>query len=297
MRLEPQKRFPITRTLDPLDTDTNYVRALVYHLKTDDTETLLATVDLTDQTGQRFLKYWRIKAQQADEGDWIRITTTVYTDSGYTTENENYREETNLHLIKREVKSYGGGGTSVDYKRIKQMIDDAVKRFKVPRPKITVKPTPVSVKLNPVTETLSKVVEAIKNGNEITTKQKQQLKELTDQVKGDFEITKQAIRDLPTPPSLKPVEEALKGDTKKTSEAIKALEDFNKTMLETRRIHGRIDLLWQIFSAAKKNFEFVKVAALQIELQKRDKELAKTLEPIFDIAKKLNFLYAQDQQQ
>lgn len=298
MRLEPQKRFPITRDLDPNDTDTNYVRALVYHLKTDNTQTLLSTVDLTDNGNQRFFKYWRIKAQQADEGDWVKIETRVYTDLGYTTLNESYVAEVNLHLVKREMKfGGGGGGASVDYGRIKEMIVDVIKKFKPGRPKVTVNPTPVSVKLNPVTEVLSKIIEAIKNNNEITKEQKEELAKLTEQVKGDFETTNKSIAALPKPPSLKPMKAALKSDTKKTAEALKTLENYNKAIVDIRAIHGRLDLLWQIFSAAKKNFEFVKVAALQVELQKRDKELAGQLKPLFDLAEKLDFLYGQDQQQ
>ena len=82
------------------------------------------------------------------------------------------------------------------------MLDRAVDKIKV-KPKVTVSPTPVSVKLNPVIEVLTKIVEAIKNGNDITDKQKEELKQLTEQVKGDFEATTQAIKDIPELPDIK----------------------------------------------------------------------------------------------
>ncbi len=294
MRIEPQTRFPVTRALDPHDADTNYVRALIYHLKTDDTETLLTPdgVDLTDQGGQRFLKYWRVKAQQANQGDYIRIEVRVYTDSGYTALNENYGIEANLHLVKREVIQKGGvsygTGFKFDYKRVGLMLEKAVRKVKV-KSKISVNPTPVSVKLKPITKVLAKIVEAIKNGNEITSQQKEELKQLTEQVKGDFETTTQAIKDIPELPDIKSLVEQITNNAGTIETSAKAVNQTTKSanknteqlVTETVKILKSVDKFEIFIKELAKNAKQMELVwdIIKENLEQRDEVLYTELNP------------------
>src|SRR5258707_3851150 len=100
MQLEPLEDFTIARGLeDHTDSTTYYVRAVVRDAKTD---ALLATVNLTDQgDAHRFSKKWQIPADQTGQGYYLLITTSVYTDSGYTTKSSNYGDKDETYLVMR----------------------------------------------------------------------------------------------------------------------------------------------------------------------------------------------------
>lgn len=126
IQVAPQRDLPIVRQLaDHTDSDTNYVQAKVY--KASD-NSLLATVNLTDNGSQYFYGTWQTIVDVSGEGTWVIIISTVYTDSGYTTKNPNYALETRDYLIKADNSAYfgGGGGTDIDYGKIKKMIDEAL---------------------------------------------------------------------------------------------------------------------------------------------------------------------------
>lgn len=126
IQVAPQKDLPIIRQLaDHTDSSTNYVQAKVY--KASD-NSLLATVNLTDNGSQYFYGTWQTIVDVSGEGTWVIIITTVYTDSGYTTKNPNYALETRDYLIKADNSAYfgGGGGADIDYGKIRKMIDEAL---------------------------------------------------------------------------------------------------------------------------------------------------------------------------
>src|SRR5947209_2026571 len=110
--LHPQNSFTVVRQIaNHLDTDTNYVRAVIRNAYTD---AIIDTLDLTDKGSQRFSKNWQVPADPSGQGFYISIVTSVYTDSGYTTKNPNYGDEENTYLVQDRVPlaRHGGGGVS-----------------------------------------------------------------------------------------------------------------------------------------------------------------------------------------
>lgn len=134
MQLHPREKFVITRQLqNPYITDTFYVRAVIRNSRTG---TTIDTLDLVDQTGQRFTKEWLVPADPSGLGFYISIVTSVYDDSGYTTKTQNYGDEETTYLVQDRYiwnPNYPVGA-DIDYKRIKKMIDDAVKNIVIPPP-------------------------------------------------------------------------------------------------------------------------------------------------------------------
>jgi hypothetical protein len=124
--LQPQVDFPITRQIaNHVDVATYYVQAKVYNAD----GILINTVNLVDKTGQRFTKRWRVPVDAGNQGAYISIITSVYTDSGYTTKSNNYGDEENTYLIyDRLLAKTGaggaGGGSSVSKTDIKNALRD-----------------------------------------------------------------------------------------------------------------------------------------------------------------------------
>jgi hypothetical protein len=165
MQLHPREQFTIVRQLqNPYITDTFYVRAVIRNSKTD---TIIETLDLIDNTGQRFSKTWMVPADPSGQGFYISIVTSVYTDSGYTTKSENYGDEENTYLIQDRYvfnPNYPVGA-DVDYKRIKKMIDEAVARVAAVTPS---EPKVVTVTKEVIKEVRIpevKIVESVKSVN------------------------------------------------------------------------------------------------------------------------------------
>jgi hypothetical protein len=124
--LSPQTILPLVYLIqDHTDVNTYYVRAVV---KDSRTGTVLKTIDLTDNGDRRFTGLYSVPAA---EDQYIDIKTTVYSDSGYTTIAQDKYEEITQYLVKTQWGlQFGGAGggvrMSVDYEKIKKMIDDAV---------------------------------------------------------------------------------------------------------------------------------------------------------------------------
>lgn len=135
-QLQPQKNFAIARQLpDPSDSTTYYIRATIRYAETD---TLIATVNLEDKGSRRFVGIWRAIADKSGQGTLITVTTTVYTDSGYSTQSTIYTEQIETYLImqmfnpREIVAALGpalgamGGGPDIDYKRIKKIFKEVL---------------------------------------------------------------------------------------------------------------------------------------------------------------------------
>ena len=184
MIIEPGKKFIITRQLgDPADTGTYYVRAFIRNAETD---TLLATVNLTDKGDQRFRGEWNVPYKQIDDY-FITITSFVYTDSGYTTESEDYeRVEDQYQVAQKQLGGGGGGGTIVkkpDYNEIRKIIKEEIEIIKFPELKVDL--SPIISNLNEVIES----VEAIKN-KEYPKQEKIDLNPILEKILGiEREIT------------------------------------------------------------------------------------------------------------
>lgn len=158
IQINPREYFPIVRELeDPFDAGTYYIRAVVRNSKTNAT---IETVNLTDQGSNRFQYSWQAPADTSGQGLWIDVTTTVYTNSGYTTKSDVYLKETEAYLIAQRVNPFlnmGGGGSSgenIDYARIKKIFLEAVAK---------IEPAELFVNLEAVLSSLSDIRLKIEN--------------------------------------------------------------------------------------------------------------------------------------
>lgn len=133
MQLHPREQFSIVRQIeDWTDSATYYVRAVIRNAKTDAVITVNGNnyLNLTDRTGQRFSANWLVPADPSGQGFWISILTSVYTDSGYTTKSQNYGDKMETYLVQdRTNPNLGGvgGGSDIDYKRVRKIVDEVVK--------------------------------------------------------------------------------------------------------------------------------------------------------------------------
>ena len=124
LQLIPGKSFSIIRQLDNVnDTNVYYVQAVVRNAATD---AVLATVNLTSKGNQRFSSPYQVPADTSGTGMYISITSSVYTDSGYTQLSQTYATEDAEYLILQPaISTYGNGGTTiVDYDKIRKFISD-----------------------------------------------------------------------------------------------------------------------------------------------------------------------------
>lgn len=127
--------FTVVRQIpNHLDTDTNYVQAVIRNAYTDE---IIDTIQLTDRGGQRFSKNWQVPQDPLGQGFYISIVTSVYTDSGYTTKNQNYGDDENTYLIQDRLIRVGGGG-DIDAYTVRRIIQEEL--AKLPKPKEPAEP-------------------------------------------------------------------------------------------------------------------------------------------------------------
>ena len=132
IQLTPQEYFVVSKQLgDPNDSTTYYIQAVIRNARTDAT---IDTLNLDDKTGQRFTKEWQVPADTSGSGFFVTITTTVYTDAAYTTKATNYTIDHETYVIHERTNPamMGGGGASVDYKKIRDMIREELGKLPVP---------------------------------------------------------------------------------------------------------------------------------------------------------------------
>jgi hypothetical protein len=116
---------------DPSDTATYYVRAVV---RDSVSGAILATLDLEDKTGQRFAYNYVAPADRSGQGKYIDVTTTVYSDAGYTTRTGIYADENETYLVKSDTQLGGGFGMGegVSYKEIRKIIKEELEKIEMP---------------------------------------------------------------------------------------------------------------------------------------------------------------------
>lgn len=130
MQINSSEKFPIVRKLsDPSDTSTYYVQAVIRNSITGDT---IGTTNLEDTGGQRFVALYVAPTDVSGQGLWIDVVTKVYSDSGYTTQDTIYADETETYLVQERfnhnlANQFGGPvGPDIDYKKIKKIVDEAI---------------------------------------------------------------------------------------------------------------------------------------------------------------------------
>jgi hypothetical protein len=138
MQILPNAPFPIVYVIsDPSDVATYYVRSVVRNsatgaiIKINNANFVNLTVDPTNS--RRFSKLIQSPIDVSGNGFFIDVTTTVYTDSGYTTKSQIYQEDNVKYLVLQPWTTglgLGGGGWKpegggIDWKKIKELILEA----------------------------------------------------------------------------------------------------------------------------------------------------------------------------
>lgn len=157
MQLTPREYFTVARGLeDHTDGATYYVRAVIRDARTD---VLIDTINLTNQgDGHRFSLPWQVPADPSGQGFYVLVTTSVYTDSGYTTKSELYGDKYDTYLVhRRPTASFGsgGGGPDVDYKKVRKIVEEVVGQ--------ALKTIPVPEKPEIPAPDLSSILEAVRD--------------------------------------------------------------------------------------------------------------------------------------
>ncbi len=112
MQINPNEVIELAVLIsDTTDTSTYYTRAVVRDTARN---VVLDTVNLTRSAtnSRRFYGSTRAPSVNSSNGYWIDITTTIYTDSGYTTPAAAYGEEITRYMVApRWTVAQGGGGS------------------------------------------------------------------------------------------------------------------------------------------------------------------------------------------
>ena len=154
MTLQPYEYFTLFIQLDDhtdSSRDSYYVRSVIRNARTSE---LLASVNLDSKGDGEYSKPWQVPADPSGLGLWIKVVTTVYSDSGYTTKVANYGQEGDVFLIDERVKTIGGG-SSFNYDKIQKMIDASLSKIDLPEYEAQ------TLDLNPVLEEISKLYKAL----------------------------------------------------------------------------------------------------------------------------------------
>lgn len=128
--LQPQNYFTIVRQIpNHLDLSTNYVQAVIRNAYTD---AIIATVRLTDKGSQRFKYDWAVPADPSGQGFYVSIVTSVYTDSGYTTKNQNYGDDESTYLIQDRITvgRVGGANGGLDGYDVRRIVKEELQAFR-----------------------------------------------------------------------------------------------------------------------------------------------------------------------
>jgi len=131
LQLQPGEKFIIVRGIeDHLDSGSYYVRAVVRNA---DSDAIIGTVNLSDKgDGHRFSAEWYVPQDPSGSGLYIVITTSVYTDAGYTTKSGNYGDKYDTYLIQKRLtrNDIPFGGSDISYKKVEEIVKRVVDQRK-----------------------------------------------------------------------------------------------------------------------------------------------------------------------
>lgn len=136
MQIRPNAPLPIVYVIsDPSDSATYYVRSVIRNSATGSIIQVsganFVNLTVSASNSRRFSKTIQSPQDSSGVGFYIDVTTTVYTDSGYTTVSPVYQEENVKYLVLEPWTTglgLGGGGwtgekaASIDYEKIKALI-------------------------------------------------------------------------------------------------------------------------------------------------------------------------------
>jgi len=178
---------------------TYYVQAVVRDSVSDE---IIDTINLTDRGNGRFTKVWEVPADISGLGFYIDITTSVYTDSGYSTKADTYGDEVDSYLVFDRIVNRGGGsgGSDVDYKKIEKILVQTVK------PLLDRK----EINLDPILTQIKGVLTAVK-GIEIPTPEKLDNSAVISAISQSEKVIVKAIEDkeVTEKTELAPLQEAI----------------------------------------------------------------------------------------
>lgn len=130
LTLQPGNSFTITRQIgNHTDPGTNFVQAVIRNAYTD---TIIATVQLTDKGSQRFKNDWQVPADSSGQGFYISIVTSVYDSSAYSTKNPNYGDEENTYLVQDRVLRGLGGSGGIDSATLRRIVREELDKLDIP---------------------------------------------------------------------------------------------------------------------------------------------------------------------
>jgi len=165
MTLNPGEYFTIVRQLpDPNDSATYYVRAEIRNARTDE---LIETVALADRGSRRFSQPWKVPFDTTGLGFYISVLTAVYTDPSYTTPSDVYSQEIQTYLVDNRFRNLGGGGggDSVDYKKLAKVLHDELSKIEQPELDLS----PVMTALEQLSAAHSGIIPIVKRSDQKLT--------------------------------------------------------------------------------------------------------------------------------
>lgn len=138
--IQPRTNFPVSRIIpNPADTATYYPQAVVRKAADG---TLLGSVNLASQGNNIYAGTFAMPADSTGRGQFITITTSIYTDAGRTTKSDVYGEDTDTYFLYDQFNLVQGlatqisaligdrGGVDVDYKKIRKIFEEAAAKIK-----------------------------------------------------------------------------------------------------------------------------------------------------------------------
>lgn len=271
MQLNPQENFTIARGLeDHTDNTVLYVRAFIRDARTD---TLLSTVDLANRgDNHRFSSVWPVPADPSGQGFYIVVTTSVYSDSSYTTKTPLYGDKYDEYLVMTRTNATagigGGGGEDVDYKKIQRIVQEELKKLvfpAMPEPQVFV---PKEIDLSPILEALKDV------GNKVNVQKLPDVKvDFSDVLAKLDRIVVKAANPQIDPDQLKPLvtlseelTEMLEAKEEGLKETCEKIEDVLEKM---KQFFGAdVDRMGDTVKELKKKFDNVQY----VVLGKKDEE-------------------------